>query len=277
MKLSIIIVSWNVQDKLQTNLTVLFKSQLDFSFEVILVDNNSSDSSVVMLKKKFPQVKLIVNPANFGFARANNQAIKLAQGDFILLLNPDMRVKGDTFKNIIAWAENNPQAVVSGCKLLNEHGTIVKQIRRFPTLIDQLLIVYKIPHIFPGVIRKYLNYKFNYNQASKVDSIRGSFFLINRSAYKKISQPEPFLDERYFVWFEEVDFCRQVYELGGEVWYTPTAECFDYIGQSFQQVSRKKTQKYFSVSMLKYFQKWGKRWQYLLLKISWWVVSALTS
>ncbi len=273
MKLSVIIVSWNVKEKLKTNLEALFKTQGDFDFEVLVVDNASSDDSVEMIKNNFPQIKLITNQENLGFAKANNQAIRLAQGKFILLINPDMQIKVDTLKNILTWAENNSQAVVSGCKLINEQGETVRQIRRFPKLSDQLLITLKIPHIFPKVVGKYLNYNFDYNKEAKVDSIRGSFFLINREAYKKISGQEPLLDERYFIWFEEVDFCRQVYKLGGEVWYTPAAECLDYVGQSFNQVKRRKAQQYFRNSMLEYFKKWEKPWKCRVLKTAWQVIN----
>jgi len=270
MDLSIIIVSWNVKDKLRENLVSLFKSEGDFKFEILVVDNNSGDGSAAMVMAEFPLVRLIANPENLGFAKANNQALKLASGKFILLLNPDMRVSADTLKNILAWAANNPQATVCGCKLVDEKGNIVKQVRRFPKFWDQLLVTLKVPHLFSRVVNGYLNTKFAYDQAAKVDSIRGAFFLINREQYKKISGlGEPLLDERYFIWFEEVDFCRQVYKLGGEVWYTPAAECLDYVGASFSQIKRDKTQGYFSDSMLKYFQKWEKKWKYVILKISW--------
>ena len=96
MDLSIIIVSWKVKEKLRANLQALFASQGDFSYEVFVVDNNSDDGSVDMIKDEFPRVKLIANTENVGFAKANNHAIKLASGDYILLLNPDMLVNPDT-------------------------------------------------------------------------------------------------------------------------------------------------------------------------------------
>jgi len=270
MDLSIIIVSWNVREKLKINLAALLASRGDFKFEVLVVDNASADGSAVMVQEEFPIVRLIANSANLGFAAANNQAIKLAVGKFILLLNPDMEVEADTLDNILTWAQEHPAATVSGCKLLTADGQIVKQIRRFPRLFDQLMVTLKIPHFFPAVINQYLCSDFNYEVAARVDSIRGAFFLINRASYEKISGSDrPLLDERYFIWFEEVDFCRQIYKLGGEVWYTPSASCRDYVGQSFKQVRRGQSQKYFRESMLAYFQKWEARWSYQLLKIAW--------
>jgi GT2 family glycosyltransferase len=276
MDLSVVIVSWKVKDKLKDNLSALFNSQGDFKFEVFVVDNNSEDGSAEMITNDFPQVHLIANPDNRGFAAANNQAIKLSQGNFILLLNPDMQVESDTLIKILDWTKNNPQATVTGCKLVDGQGEIVKQVRRFPKFFDQLAITLKLPHVFPSIIDKYLYSDFDYTKEAKVDSIRGAFFLINREAYKKISGENlPLLDERYFIWFEEVDFCRQVYKLGGEVWYAPVASCLDYVGQSFKQVNRGQTQKYFSDSMIKYFQKWESGLETGILKIVWKIILAI--
>ena len=273
MDLSVIIVSWKVKDKLKANLSALFKSQGDFKIEILVVDNNSNDGTREMIKNDFSKVILIANDDNRGFAAANDQALERATGKFILLLNPDMLVKADTLENILVWARNNPQATVAGCKLVDEKGGVIKQVRRFPKFSDQLAVTLKLPHIFPKIVNRYLCSNFDYQVASKVDSIRGAFFLINREAFSKISgRSYPRLDERYFIWFEEVDFCREVYRLGGEVWYTPVAQCVDYVGQSFAQVKRGQAQKYFSDSMLKYFDKWGKKWEYYILKITWGIV-----
>jgi hypothetical protein len=277
MDLSIIIVSWNVKDKLRRNLQALFQSSIgNFTREIFVIDNNSADGSTAMVRQEFPAVRLISNDKNLGFAAANNQALRLATGRFLLLLNPDMQVESATLSQMLAWAQANPQATVSGCRLIDESGKIIKHVRRFPQFFDQLMITLKVPHLFPHVVDKYLDKDFNYEQAARVDSIRGAFFLINREAWQKIGgQDPPALDERYFVWFEEVDFCRQVYKLGGEVWYTPVARCLDYVGQSFKQVGLGRTQEYFSDSMLKYFKKWGKKWEYDILKLGWGVIKAL--
>lgn len=273
MDLSVIIVSWQVKEKLKNNLTALSNTQGDFKWEIIVVDNNSQDGTLEMLAQDFSTVKVIANQTNRGFAAANNQALLIAQGAFVLLLNPDMQVEPDTLTKTLTWAKNNSQATVSGCKLINEAGEIIKQVRRFPKLADQLAVTLKLPHIFPKIINKYLVLDFDYSQAAQVDSIRGAFFLINREQYKKISSgEEPRLDERYFIWFEEVDFCREVYRLGGEVWYTPEGTCLDYVGQSFKQVKRGQTQRYFCDSMLKYFQKWESRLALNVLRFVWHLV-----
>ncbi|HOZ53076.1 MAG TPA: glycosyltransferase family 2 protein [bacterium] len=270
MDLSIIIVSYNVKEKLKKNLETLFASQGDFSFEVFVVDNASIDGSTEMVKEFFPQVKLIENDQNLGFAKANNLGINKSNGDFILLLNPDMQVFSETLIDSLIFAKKNKQAVVSSCLLVDSENKTIKHVRRFPKLIDQLAIVLKLPHVLPRVVSSYLNSDFDYNSAQKVDSVRGSFFLINKKSFQQISGLRlPLLDERYFVWFEEVDFCRQVYKMGGEVWYNPQAFCLDYVGQSFSLLKKGRAQKYFCDSMLKYFKKWHPSWQYYVLKFFW--------
>ena len=121
MDLSVVIVSWKVKEKLKDNLSALFKSQGDFKFEVLVVDNNSQDGTLEMIQAEFPQVNLISNLDNRGFAVANNQAIRLAKGDFILLLNPDMQVEIDTLVKVLEWSRENSQATVVGCKLVSSH------------------------------------------------------------------------------------------------------------------------------------------------------------
>lgn len=263
MDLSIIIVSWNVKERLRDNLRAVFASAGNFSREVFVVDNNSSDGSAEMVRQEFPEAILIANSENLGFSRANNLAIARAKGEFILLLNPDMRVFPDTFEKMLTFMKSKPKAAIASCRLLDEEGNNISHVRRFPRLLDQALIVLKIPHLFPSVIDKYLCADFNYDQSSTVDSVRGSFFMIAPRLIK------PFLDERYFIWFEEVDLCRQALEQGYEVWYNAEASCLDYIGASFKQVGRSKAQDYFSNSMIKYFAKWKPTWQVCIIKMLW--------
>lgn len=264
MDLSIIIVSWNVKEKLKDNLRAIYESQ-NASFEVFVVDNNSTDGSAEMVKKEYPQVKLIVNQENFGFARANNQGIRQASGRYILLLNPDMRVFDDTLSNMVSWLNLHKQVWVAGCRLVDESAGTIKQVRRYPALLDQLIIVLKIPHLFPAVLNKYLRNDFYYSKSGPVDSIRGSFFMIRKEAIRQIGS----LDERYFLWFEEVDYCRRVRQAGGEVWYSSAAQCLDLTGQSFQQLGLPVKQRYFRDSMLKYFKKWHSPLDYWLLRLVW--------
>jgi len=265
LDLAIVTVPFKVKEKLRANLRQLLASQVDFNFAVWAVDNNSGDGTVEMLHTEFPQVHVIANSDNRGFAQANNQALREIRARYVLLLNPDMLVEPDTLAKMMVWAEANTQATVIGCHLVTETGETLLHVRRFPTLIDQLAIVLKLPHFFPHILDRYLRADFDYSQASPVDSVRGGFFWIRADEQGQV----PLFDERYFIWFEEVDYCRQTKLSGGQVWYTPVANCLDYVGQSFKQVKRGRTQTYFRQSMIKYFAKWEPYWQSWLLRLAW--------
>ena len=218
-----------------------------------------------MVRNEFTQVKLIANKDNKGFAKANNQAIKKSQGRYILLYNPDMKCFENSFERMVKWMDEHKEVGVGGCRLVRENGSNFPHIRRYPKLGDQLAVILKLPHIFPNILNKYLRSDFDYNKSAEVDSVRGSYFMIRREVIDKIGG----LDERYFIWFEEVDYCRQVKNAGYKVMYTPIVQCVDLKGKSFAQVPRGKAQEYFRDSMLKYFKKWHSIWQYYILKIAW--------
>jgi hypothetical protein len=154
---------------------------------------------------------------------------------------------------------------VVGCQLKDENGRIVKSVRHWPHFGDQLAIALKLPHLCPKILDRYLWRDFDYTKAAKVDSVRGSFFLIRRSALDKLG----FLDERFFVWFEEVDYCRRAQAAGLEVWYTPAAESTDYVGQSFKQWPHGQAQKIFATSKIKYFKKWHSAGSAAILAVGW--------
>lgn len=274
MDLSIITVSWKVREKLRENLQALYLSQEGISFEVIVVDNDSQDGTLEMLKNDFPEVVIIANSDNRGFGAANNQGLGIARSRKVLFLNPDMRVKGDTLMKMKKWMDDNPQAAIAGCQLVDEAGNNMPHVRRFPGFSDQLAIVLKLPHLFPSILDRYLIPGFDYAHSAKVDSIRGAFFMVDMDRIEKIKAGRqeftvPFFDERYFLWFEEVDYCRQIRQAGGEVWYCADAQCIDHVGQSFNQVAVNAKQNYMRDSMLKYFRKWHRMPEFYALKLAW--------
>jgi Predicted glycosyltransferases len=282
MDLSIIIVSWNVREKLNKCLSHLLLSQTNFSFEILVVDNGSHDGSAAMVREEFPEVKLVANDGNLGFARAVNQAYRQASGDFIFLLNPDNFVFELTVDSFLQWLKLNDRSALAGCRLLDRQSWAIQgQVRKFPKFFDQLAIVLKWPYLFPNILNHYLCIGFDYDQAARVDSVRGSAMMIRRSALAKVLPPErmqngELLDERFFIWFEDVDLCRTFQAAGLEVWYTPAASCYDLVGQSFTQLPRLRAQKLFRDSMLAYFKKWQPGWQYVILYLVWPVGMAIT-
>ncbi len=267
MDLSIIIVSWNVKDLLRECLTSILENRGDLQLEIFVVDNASSDGSVEMVKQEFgDKVVLVANSENLGFSKANNQAIKRSRGRYVLLLNPDMRVLPNTLPDMVKFMDDHKEAGVAGCHLIDINNKTVPHVRKFPTILDQGSIVLKLPHIFSTILDKYLMKDFNYNgvEPVAVDSIRGSFFMIRREVIEKIGG----LDERYFIWFEEVDYCHSVIKAGWKVIYNPLAKCIDHVGQSFKKRDSYWKQKQFTKSMLQYFQKWEPWYKWMWIAVA---------
>ncbi|MEK7211493.1 MAG: glycosyltransferase family 2 protein [Patescibacteria group bacterium] len=265
MDLSIIIVSHNGNELARDCLKSIFGNTHKISFEVFVVDNASVDGTPEMVRAEFPQVKLIQNKENSGFAKANNQAIKLAQGEFILLLNQDTRVLPEALSNMVGFMRAHPEAGGAGCRLINEKGETVQHVRRFPGIWEQAAIILKLPHFFSRLLDKYLMADFDYSKSEpqEVDSVRGSFFMIRREVLEKLGG----LDERYFFWFEEVDYCRSAKAAGYKVMYNGAAECIDLVGQSVKKLGQYKKQRMFLESMVKYFRKWHPGWRAWLIEI----------
>jgi GT2 family glycosyltransferase len=256
MNLSIITVTWNSANLIREQIKSVWAGCKNISFEQIIVDNGSFDNTVNIIEKEFSHVKLIKSSKNLGFAAANNLGASFAQGEFLLFLNPDMRVTEGSLDIMLDWIRKNPQAGLASCKLLDEHGNLNTDAlpRRFPTVWDQLAIILKLPHLFPKILDKYLFKDFNADIEQEVDSVRGSFMIMRREVYKKLGWA---FDPRYFIWFEDVDLCREVKKMGLKVMYTPIISCIDYIGQSFRKANFFWKQKQFIKSMIQYFWKWG--------------------
>jgi len=267
MDLSIIIVSWNVCGLLEKCLISIYEHTRGISFEIFVIDNGSADKTVKIIKKHFLKVKLIANQKNLGFAAANNQGIKKAKGDYILLLNPDTELKEDSFRKMIDLIKSKPKCGILGCHLENPDGSHQASVRRFPKFLDQGLILLKLHHLFPKLncFKRYLYSDFDYSKESLVDQIMGACFMIKREVIQKIGM----LDENFFVWFEEVDYCLRAKQVGWDIVYTPATSIIHHFGQSFKQIMTLEKQRMWSRSLRYYFLK-----HYSFL--SFLVISALT-
>ena len=263
INLSIIIVNWNVRDLLQKCLTSIYKNSQGIFLEVFVVDNASSDSSAEMVRQDFPQAKLIESEENLGFAKANNLAIKQSKGQFILLLNPDTEILPNSLQNMVKFMEANKDCGVAGCKILNPDKTLQPSVRRFPTLYSQIIVLTKLHNFFPRLIKKYLALDLNYEKVQEVDQVMGAFFLIKREVLDKVG----FLDEKFYIWFEEVDFCKRTKDVGFKILYTPEVEIIHHGGQSFKQVLSYKKQKIFNKSLARYFKQHYSFLSYVVIKI----------
>lgn len=257
--ISIIIVSWNVENLLNKCLASIYRNQGNVTTEIFVIDNASTDKTVPMIKSFYPEVDLTVNPKNYGFAAANNQGMIKSRGKYVLLLNPDTELMAGTLEKMYQFMEKNSKIGVAGCKHLNSDLTLQASVRSFPTVKPILLIFTKLAKLMPGLksLNQYLLKDFNYKFSTTVDQVAGSFFMIRHEIIDQIGG----LDERFFIWFEEVDFCKRVKEAGWEVWYNHAAQIVHHGGQSFSQELTIKKQVIFFKSAWYYFQKHGFKWK----------------
>ena len=261
--LSIVIVSWNVRDLLRQSLRSIYRETVRSNIEVFVVDNSSHDGSAAMVSVEFPQVRLISNTRNEGFAKANNQAIRQASGRYVLLLNPDTEILDNALDRCVSWMDANGKVGVMGCRLLNPDRTPQPSVRRFPSIVAMSLTLLKLHRIFPkaATLQKYLATDFDYNHTAEVDQVMGAFFMIRGSALNQIG----LLDEGYFVWFEEVDYCARAKNNGWLTMYYSDAMIIHHYGQSFRQVLSLRKQIILNNSLLRYFSHHGSFMDRLLI------------
>lgn len=231
MDLSVVILNYNTKDFLQKCLESVFASQTEFRFEVIVSDNGSSDGSIEMVKNDFPQVKLIENNANLGFSAGNNVGLRQATGRFILLLNSDTEIRRDTFQLSVKYMDSHHQAGVMGCKVLLPDGKLHEASRRrFPNPANAFLRLFGF--------RKFSDYNYQnipIDREMEVDSVVGAFLLIRRTVVDKIG----LLDEEFFMYGEDLDWCWRVKEAGLKVMYYPGTEITHYLYGSSKAVAFK--------------------------------------
>jgi hypothetical protein len=260
MDMSIIIVSWNTKKLLEECLVSVCAQTKNLTFEIFVVDNASEDGTPQMVKEKFPAVRLIENKTNLGFAAANNLALQKAIGKYLLILNPDTIVLDSALEKAVQLLQSKSDVGILGVKTLNKDGSIQHTIRRDPTLSAAVLILIKLQHIFPP--RDYYQTDFDYSRETSVEQIQGSFMLIRREVADKIG----YFDEKFFIWFEEVDLCLRARGAGWKISYSPAASIIHYGGESFAQIKGLKKQKMFNRSLFYYFHKHKPGWQYLILR-----------
>lgn len=202
--LSIIIVSFNTKVLLRNCLTSIYQTKGDARFEIIVVDNCSTDKSPDMVKAQFPEVRLIENKENRGFAAANNQGIKQARGEFILLLNSDTIVLDNAIGKSVKFLKNKANVGALGCKLINTDGSPQPSARAsFSTLIGVFLKKTGILALLPRVFREKYGVTTSYENTREVATVKGAFLLLRKKALDQVG----LLDERFFMYAEEVDLC----------------------------------------------------------------------
>jgi N-acetylglucosaminyl-diphospho-decaprenol L-rhamnosyltransferase len=246
--LSIIIVSWNTASFLENCLASILANPPTSPFENWVVDNASTDDSPRMVREKFPQVHLVENRENVGFARANNQAIQRCTGKYILLLNPDTLVASGALQALVDFLDKHPEAGAAGARILNSDGSLQISSHPRPTLSREL---WRLFHL--DILSAYAMYpptKWETNQPQEVDVLGGACLLLRKEVLEQVGA----LDEDYFIYSEEVDLCYRIQRAGWPIYWVPQAEVMHFGGQSTQQVP---TEMFLNLyhSNIKYFRK----------------------
>jgi len=258
--ISILIVSWNVRELLRRCLqSVIGNGQLRITnnrlpiTEIIVVDNASRDGTVDMLRAEFPRVRVIANSENRGFTRANNQALALAQGRYLFLLNPDTELRPDALPTLFEYAEANPRVGMIGPQLFYGDGSPQSSRRRFPTRATAFLESTLLQPWFPNhrVLTHFYMRDTRDDATLQVDWINGAAMFVRRQVYAQIGG----FDEAFFMYSEELDWCRRAKDAGWQIVYLPSAQITHYEGKSSEQAVAQRDI-YFHSSKVRYFRKY---------------------
>lgn len=236
MKLSIVIVNYNVKYFLEQCLHSVLKACGELEAEILVVDNNSVDGSVQMIRKKFPEVHLIENKENKGFSKANNQAIRKSHGEYVLLLNPDTLVEDDTLTKIVQFMDQHPESGGLGVKMLDGKGKFLPESKRgLPSPSVAFFKIFGLSRLFPKshLFGKYHLSYLDKDQIHEIDILAGAFMLLRKKVLDKIG----LLDEEFFMYGEDIDLSYRITQAGYKNIYYPEARIIHYKGESTRKSS----------------------------------------
>jgi GT2 family glycosyltransferase len=237
----------------------IYKTVTDIDWEIYVVDNNSTDGSQAEVKKRFPEVKLIENETNTGFAHANNQALSIMHGRFAVLLNSDAVLKENSVKRLLAFMTTTPSAGIAGVQLLNDDGSRQNSIDNFPSSETEIFNKSILRLFFPG---KYPSKNMSYKDPIEVDSVIGACMMVRKEAIGDVGV----FDEDYFIFLEETDWCFRMNKKGWKVYHVPNAEVFHLSGHSKKRTPWRSQIEYY-ISLYKFFKKNRTQASYLTLRV----------
>jgi GT2 family glycosyltransferase len=230
-RLAILIVSWNTRDLLEKCLLSIFSHPPGGQFEVRVVDNGSKDGSAALVREKFPQVHLVENRENVGFAQANNQAIRASQAEYVLLLNPDTEIRAAALETLLEFMDSHPQVGGAGPLILNPDGSLQTSCYPAPNLTREIWRLFHLDKIRP--YGQYDMQAWDRTRPRAADVIQGACLILRSKALAEVG----LLDEAYFIYSEEVDLCYRLRQAGWRLVWVPQAEVVHYGGQATQQVA----------------------------------------
>lgn len=231
MKLSIILVNWKTRDITRGALRSIYEQTVGIDFEVIVVDNNSQDGSVEMVQIEFPHTILIKNQSNVGFGRANNQALEIAQGQYLMFLNTDTVVLEGAINKLVDYLDKNPEAMMVGPRLLNSDLTFQHACRRaLPNVGNSFFHLFGLTKIFKKnkLINSYKQYVSDPEITSPTEAISGAAMMFRRQVYQEIGG----FDEAFFMYGEDLDFCKRIIDRGWRIMYLSNAKIIHFGGKS---------------------------------------------
>ncbi len=227
--LTVSIVSYNSLNFLRDCLNSILENPPSLKYEIIVVDNASADGSCELVQKNFPQVKLLRNSKNTGFAAANNKAISKTNSKYILLINSDCKVYKNSLDNLVSFMEKNKKVGIAGPKIINSDGSVQLSCRKFPSIFNAAFHTI-LTNIVPNnpFSRKYKLADVNRDTPFEVDWVSGSAMIIRRKALEDTG----LIDERYFMYVEDLDLCYRMWQKSWKVYYYPCANILHHIGGS---------------------------------------------
>jgi GT2 family glycosyltransferase len=272
MDVSIVVINWNTREILRECLSSITEQTQGIKYEVIVVDNASTDGSAEMVKDDYPEVVLVENSENRGFAAANNQAILMAKGRYVLLINSDTIVLDNAIEKVVDFAEEHPKSAVVGCRALNSDRSLQLTCFKHPSILNMILSSTYLYKIFPK--NKFFGRErmtwWDRNSAREVDVVTGCFMLLREKAIKQVG----LMDERFFMYGEETDWCYRFKNHGWKVMFTPCAEIVHLGGQSSKKIITEMSLQLHG-SILQFIHKHRPRWEYVLACLLVWLFCAV--
>lgn len=226
MEISFILLNYKQKGLVKQSIKGIYQCRILLPYEIIVIDNNSQDGTIEMLKNEFPEVNGVSMPKNIGFAAGNNAGIKISKGKYIVIMNPDTALTKNAIEDLVNFLKSHPKAGMVGPKLINPDGTIQYSCRRFPNFLIPVFrrtIIGKFP-FSKKAIDAYLMKDWSHQDVKKVCWLFGALLVIKKEVLDQVGM----FDENFFLYYEDLDLCRRFWERGYEVWYYPLTELVHY-------------------------------------------------
>ncbi|KIL38740.1 glycosyl transferase family 2 [Gordoniibacillus kamchatkensis] len=263
MDLSILIVNYNTRELTLQALRSVYASKTAYTYEVILIDNASRDDSVAAIAAEFPQVRLIANSENVGFAKANNQGMRMAQGRYMLLLNSDTEIQPDTLKIMVTFMETHPEVGASGCKVVLPDGSLDKACKRgFPTPSASFFYAFGFSKLFPKIpaFNQYQLGYLNPDDEYPVDCLVGAFMLVRAETIRQVGM----LDEQFFMYGDDVDWCYRIKQAGWVNYYYPRTSILHHKRASWRKKPTRMIYEFHRAMYLFHRKHYWKKYSFLV-------------